>query len=296
MLPILIICYQRPEDLESTLKQLIPTNRKVYVFIDRDTRLPATLNIAVMDTAKKFEKTLDLKVNISDSNLGVGASVPSAINWIAEFESEFIILEDDCHLTDPGLNFFDSFENKFENSFSLVSGTSPWDIDHEKSTFQYLTYSRYPLISGWVTTRKNWKRDSYLIGEKAPYFKLFIHGIKHPKKIRDISYFLSAHIKNSKVRNHAWDCSFALGMIINNSNALIPNITVVTNTGRDSVAEHTRPVGNEDSIYRLASTESPSKELKSGNYWKRKTDKQIQTEIYGMKARHIFSVVKAILN
>jgi hypothetical protein len=89
------------------LAQLADSKRRVYVFIDRDDSSDSSLNTQVIRTAEGFLGKLELFIQIPDFNLGVGAAVPTAINWIQKTESHFIVLEDDCHLNENGFNFLE---------------------------------------------------------------------------------------------------------------------------------------------------------------------------------------------
>ncbi len=70
---------------------------------------------------------------------------------------------------------------------------------------------------------------------------------------------------------------------------------MVTNTGRDKVAAHTLPIGDESRIFRLESSERPSDEIDYGHAAQKLTDRQIENKLYGLKKRHIFSPIKSLL-
>jgi hypothetical protein len=84
-------------------------------------------------------------------------------------------------------------------------------------------------------------------------------------------------------------------MLIKGKKALIPNLTMVTNTGRDEVASHTIREKNQDSIFRKESSNSPSKVLNESLFFTNKTDKQIEEKLYRVKKRHLLSPFKAYL-
>jgi hypothetical protein len=95
---MLIVGYLRPKDLETILKKNLSSGRKIYVFIDRCHDENRSLNEEVITLARKYEITHDIKVKVSEVNLGVGRAVPAAVNWIAKNENYFIVLEDDCDI------------------------------------------------------------------------------------------------------------------------------------------------------------------------------------------------------
>jgi hypothetical protein len=295
MLPVLIVCYLRPKDLETILEKNLSSGRKIYVFIDKCHDKNKTLNEEVITLAKKYEITHDIKVKISEVNLGVGRAVPVAINWIAKNENYFIVLEDDCHLNSEGYKFLDKNFTKLDHEISIICATSPWDIETNSKDLNHNSLSSYPLISGWATSSKCWSEISYLIGDKPPVISTIITVLQRPRKILIICFFLAAHIRVYRGRSRAWDCSLALGMLIRSKKALIPNLTMVTNTGRDEVASHTIREKNQDTIFRKASTNSPSNLLDESLLFTNKTDKQIEKKLYNLKKRHLLSPFKAYL-
>jgi len=295
MLPVLIVCYLRPKDLETILERNLSSGRKIYVFIDRCHDKNKSLNEQVIKLAKKYELTHDIKVKISEENLGVGIAVPAGVNWIAKSENCFIVLEDDCHLNSEGYTFLDKNFSKLDHEISIICATSPWDIDTTSRVLNHNSLSSYPLISGWATSSKCWSDISFLIGNKPPVRSTLITVLQRPRKILIMCFFLAAHIKVFRGKSKAWDCSLALGMLIRDKKALIPNLTMVTNTGRDDVASHTIREKNQDSIFRKESSNSPSSLLNVSSFCTSKTDKQIEKKLYKLKLRHLLSPFKAYL-
>ena len=295
MLPVLIVCYLRPKDLEVILEKNFSSGRKIYVFIDKCHDKNKSLNEKVIRLAKAYEVTHDINVKISEVNLGVGSAVPAGIDWIAESETCFIVLEDDCHLNSEGYTFLDKNISKLTQKISVISASSPWDIEANSNGLNRNSLSSYPLIHGWATSRTHWREMSFLIGKKPPIKSSFKIVLKKPRKILIVCFFLAAHIRVYRGKSKAWDCSLALGMLIMDRKALIPDLTMVTNTGRDEVASHTIREKNQDSIFRKESTNSPSNLLDESLLFTNKTDKQIEKKLYYLKKRHLLSPFKAYL-
>ena len=295
MLPVLVVSYLRPNDLEIILAKSLASGRKIYVFVDRAHDSNKSLNEQVIKLARRYELTHNIKVKITEANLGVGRAVPAAINWIAKNENYFIVLEDDCHLNSEGYKFLDKNFSKLDHEISVICATSPWDIEINSEVLNYNSLSSYPLISGWATSSKCWSEISFLIGNKPPVRSMLTKVFQRPRKILITSFFLAAHIRVYRGKSNAWDCSLALGMLIRGKKALIPNLTMVTNTGRDEVASHTIREKNQDSIFRKESSNSPSNLLDESLFFTNKTDKQIEKKLYNLKKRHLLSPFKAYL-
>jgi hypothetical protein len=295
MLPILIIAYLRPEALRASLERFTSENQKFYVFIDHADDKYRSTNQEVMKCALEFTLKANVKLRISENNLGVANAVPTAVNWIAESEREFIVLEDDCQLNLEGLKFLNQYTYLLRDTVSLLSATSPWDYAPGETHTHPLSISSYPLISGWATSASNWKELSTFIGKKPPYGAAFKKVLRSPSRIKAVSFFLASQIRVYQGRVGAWDSSVVLWMLLNSKKSLIPNITMVTNTGRDQVAAHTRPTPGENIIFRQETQGKPSPTLDLSLQMSRFTDKQIENVLYKMKARHILSPVKALL-
>lgn len=294
MLPILIIAYLRPGELRNCLERFESKNQTFYVFVDYAPDKNRKLNQDVIDCALEFSQRGNVKLQISNRNLGVENAVPAAINWIAQIEDQFIVLEDDCQLNLEGLYFLNQYTYLLKEKVSLICATSPWDFESMIDDVELLTLSSYPLISGWATSASNWQELSIYIGKRPPYVKALRTILKHPRRARSISFFLASQIRVYRREVKAWDCSVALWMLLNSKQSLIPNITMVTNTGRDQVAAHTFPQ-EETSIFREETPGVPSSILDFSEQMRRRTDKQIEVMLYGMKTKHILSTPKALI-
>ncbi len=267
----------------------------MYIFIDRNRTDNVTLNQKVIDVAYRYKKRMRIEIKVCDDNLGVAKAVPAAINWICTFEKRFIVLEDDCHLNDEGFNYFDLYAYSLDEGVSMLCGTSPWDISCYRKPSNVLTLSNYPLIWGWATSKSNWIRDSVFIGRKPPYWSALKLVIRDPSKAKCVSFFLAAHIRVYRGSLKAWDSSLALGMLINKSVSLVPNISLVTNTGRDKVASNTKPLNGQDSIYSRASNGKVGTIIIKSARAKKSTNRAIEHYWLNMKARHLISVAKAFI-
>ena len=287
------MCFLRPNDLETMLEKHVSSRRRIYVFIDKAETKGFEENRKVLEIADSYLSRLELQIKVADRNFGVGGAVPEAINWISAHEERFIVLEDDCHLNDNGFTFMEENINMITGNLSVLCATSPWDLKANTEKLRVNTISKYPLISGWATTSQNWGEISCLIGRKPPV-KLLIQTVaKTPKNIFAVAFFLAAHIRVQRKKSKAWDCSMALAMLLLEKKSIVPNITMVTNTGRDNVAAHTIPIGDEDRIFRLESADKPSNFIETSIEFQNLTDKKIEVELYGLKKRHILSPVKS---
>ena len=295
MLPILVIAYLRPGELRACLERFKNKDQKFYIFVDYAAGENRKINQEVIDCALEFSLRTDLCLQVANSNLGVAKAVPAAVNLIAETEYEFIVLEDDCQLNLAGLRYLNQYAYLLKEKASIICATSPWDFEPIENRTLPLSLSSYPLISGWATSAANWKELSMYVGKEPPYGAAIRKILKNPGRAKAVSFFLASHIRVYRGSVKAWDSSVALWMILNSKKSLIPNITMVTNTGRDQVAAHTLPSAGENSIFRQETQGSPSLTLDFSKQMSNQTDKEIETALYKMKVKHTLSPLKAIL-
>ena len=296
MLPILIICYLRPEKLESILSQLTGTSRKIYVFIDRAEGELANLNKRVLETANRFASNLDIRIQFSDKNVGVAKGVPVAIDWVFNFEKEIIVIEDDCLPTKYAYLFFDNQYKKLNDSILMVCATSPNNYNGQKHEDSFITLSNYPLIWGWATNKQSWFKLRNLLHTKTPHMRVLNSILKNPKRIISYSYFYAAVIRINRGEMLAWDSAIALEMLLSNYKAIIPDITMVENSGKDMNASHfSNPSNKLDQIIISASKLESICIFNGSENFTKITNKKIEKNIYNFRMRNIFSPLKALL-
>jgi septum formation topological specificity factor MinE len=289
-LPILLIAYCRESQVSNLLEILQQDNRKIYVAIDKAPLNLQTENQNVIRCVESFKSTLDLEIKLNETQAGVKFGVPRAVDWVLEEEDACIVLEDDCTISLDALDYFDSMTEKLTGKVALVSGDCPWEVDR----IEISTLSNYPLIWGWATNRNQWKKLREVIGGEIPWFKVIRSIFLYPRNLLSISYFLAAQIQVKKGKLQAWDCSVALGMLLNNLTCIIPNVRLVSNIGNDEYAHHT--------INQAAVSRKPKNKLGKASTllsmsarMKNDTNEVIRQEIYMMKWKHLLSPIKALL-
>ena len=296
MLPVLIVCYLRPEKLEALLKKLQSSQRRIFVFIDRAPPPFVDLNQSVVKVAEKYSMEFEIEICWADKNYGVGLGVPTALDWVFKFVNEVIVLEDDCLPTLNALKYFDNQADRLENDLKLACGTSPWPPENQDSVNAKLTTSSYPLIWGWSTNKENWIEISELIRNDLSHLRVLRSVLKNPLRIREIGFFYAATIRVKKGRLKAWDSPLALEMLLENYWSIIPNFSLVENSGQDRFASH---FSNPDLLFGEIVSKSflgePSIEIDLSKGVRKTTNKEIENTIYKMKYRHALSPVKAFL-
>ena len=297
MIPILIVCYLRPEKLRFLLESLSNSRTEIYIFIDRAEGAHEDVNRQVYDTAMQYVHSLNIKVNWSRQKLGVAHGVPAAINWAFSFVDELVILEDDCFPSKFALEFFENQRGRLNNSIVMACATSPWTSSSYKNSTKSVALSNYPLIWGWSTKKNNWEKISRLINHPTPHARVILTMIRRPSKALAISFFYAAVLRVNRHKLAAWDCPVALEMLLSNYKSIISDVTLIENSGNDEMGSHPGnplEIGSEVlSSYSHKPSNNPTDlSIKAS----RINDREIEKEIYRLKLRHFLSPIKAMIN
>ena len=294
MLPVLIVCYLRPEKLRQILESLVGSNRRIYIYIDRAPDQMRELNEEVHKVAREFAANLNIAIQSPVTNQGVKLGVPRGIDWVLSIEKQIIVVEDDCFPTQHAYEYFDKSAPNLSKKVVMVCGTSPVGFQRNLNN-RNLTYSNYPLIWGWATSAENWAQLRVLIESSPPHKRIFKFLLMNPKKILVTCYFYAAAIRINRGKMQAWDALVALEMIISKYKSIIPDKTLVTNTGRDDQANHFAQDANlKDETVSRASIESASEILDQSQEGLLHSNSNIERNVYNIRFRHLFSPFKAL--
>lgn len=284
-LPVLIICYLRPRNLELLLYNLELSEREVYIFIDLCETQEKEINEEVYQLAMTFSKKRPAHVYRSSKNLGVSSAVPTAIDWISSEKEMFIILEDDCMPREGALEWFDEKSKLLDDSNVLLSGFAPAGLSQSGFGVD-LIECKYPMIWGWVTTRKAWQILRPKKYSLIKLLKLYLGmGLNSNNRLSK-AFFIAAQIRVQRGKLSAWDSPLALNMLAENLKALVPTSCLIENIGNDSVASHKQINYLEMTTMSENCPVSSSLEM----------ERRIEKEIYSLKKRQILSPLKALFN
>ena len=290
MLPVLIIAFARPGKLELLLKHLVAEYRKIYVFVDCAEKKYVTENEEVKRIVEKY-KNEHVLVKVANENLGVGKAVPNAISWILSLEDEAVILEDDCFLSPCALNYFDDNIKYVRDDIVMLSGMSPFDFIDPFLEVSNLSLSKYPLVWGWATTRDAWCKLNEIPISQNLLYNLVLAVVSRNSIIAK-AFFFAAVLRARSGLLQAWDSEIAYKMLIGNLRSVVPNISVVGNSGNDEVAHHADITRLE---VRELTKKEPSKVLNLSKRDQNLTNLEIERKIFKLKNRHLVSPLKAKL-
>ena len=120
--------------------------------------------------------------------------------------------------------------------------------------------------------------------------------IRYPSRSLAICYFSAAVIRIRLKKLAAWDCAIALEMLLSNYSALIPDKSLVENSGNDGVGSHEGIAVEAGSEIVSKMDQGPaSDQLDFSLETKKKIDKEIEESIYNISFRHYFAPIKALI-
>lgn len=281
--PVLIIGYQRPENIKRIIKTCVLAGiEKIYLSVDYPKsddkqsleKYRAVLNIR--DSFRYASPTFEL--NTYTSNLGCAAHVLSACDWVFSREDHVIILEDDCL---PSLDFFKfcsfyfSIENQFEN-LVLACGSQ---FAPNAEGLDDAVFSKYALIWGWATTRKNWGRIRPGITDSQ------MHGWELLEWDVESVYWKEGSRRARAGFVDAWDTPLVNYIVQSGFFTLAPRNNLVSNVGDDHVATHT----NSGSDWLRKETGTFNDFNGSKLVFDSKIDDYLKREFYRIRKRHLIS-------
>ncbi len=239
--PVLLVIFKRPQLTRRAIRAIAAAR-------------PATLLIAADGPRGDFEAALceearavisevdwpcTVITNFSDTNLGCGVRMHTAITWAFTLSEEVIILEDDCV---PNPSFFSFCEEllAYYRTDERVMHVSGNNFVGSKSLNPYSYYfSKYTHAWGWATWRRAWQHFDWSM-RQWPELRdagLLETCCRDPYE-RDLwrSTFDQMHQGAPDVWDYQWNfaCWSQSGLVV------IPSVNLVSNIGFGDDATHTK--------------------------------------------------------
>lgn len=239
---VLLIGFNRPENMKKMLEvvEKVKPNR-LYVALDgpRKGKEEDIINCnKVKEIFKEISWECDLRMDVSEINLGCSKRPHSAISWALSSEEQIIILEDDCI---PEIAFFkycDELLEKYkqDSRIMLVCGTNSfgtWETE-----YSYL-FSRQTRIWGWATWKRAWDKfdvniEMWKDSEVKKLLSQYYTAKEYKEEIQSYNELLGAENVTT-----AWDYQWGFNVLVNNGLAIIPKYNLIKNIGFGEDATHT---------------------------------------------------------
>jgi hypothetical protein len=234
----------------------------------------------VIDSFKLRFPEIPVQTWFRESNLGVGVSVISALDWFFKNEPAGHVLEDDLEPTDSFFTFSRDALERFESD-SRVWMISGCQILSHLDPVEYSRESHYPMIWGWSSWRESWfQMRQALLSEKK--FRYFGRGSC------ENNYWAVGGKRVLDGRVDTWDTALAGEFQVNEKVCLIPPLNLVANLGNDDVAAHTSVEGSTVFVRGHEFNDNLALEaaLNSKKDWK--YDYALRDKIFQVRAKHYF--------
>lgn len=297
--PIIVLGFNRPDKLARCLASLAKcpeaVQSEICVFVDGarsgadEKAVEKTRNVA-----REFAKQLNISLVSRSRNLGLSASMISAVTEILLVSTSVIVVEDDLEVSPFFLSFLNEGLQVYREDEMVASIGAYWYPIEEPNQLPETFFLRGADTWGWATWRDKWgffePNSSKLLADldDSGERHLFDFGGSLP-----VSDLLRRHSLGELESWHTrWYAStFLRGMV-----SLYPNQTLVTNTGGDGSGVHGNsliPEGTTASGPVGVSWQDPVE-----SSYARKTLERFFRELYvGQKAQSTnwFSAVRALL-
>jgi hypothetical protein len=233
---VLIITYQRVEKFSHILDQCIKFGiKKIYIAIDDSSITNPELTKAYETTIAKHDLRSDVKISlwIRETNLGLGVSIITAIDWFFKTEDSGIILEDDLEFTKSSFEFLQKSLEFFRSNKSIfmISGSQ---FFKNIGPMNGISLGNYPLVWGWATWKSRWDNFRSAIDNPLEIFP------KTNIPIR-VKYFWYEGFHRSLLgKTNSWAVLLATYVRFNNLYCIYPNQNLISNTGFENFATHTK--------------------------------------------------------
>lgn len=279
----LIIAYARKQNVLQLIKRLQCLGvKQIYIALDGP-KLPEIKLIqdSLVEAIGKLSLNLDVKIHLwrRKANLGVAASVITAIDWFFQFEKEGIILEDDLMFEDSFIKFCQIGLSTFRNNSRIlfISGNQ---FNPTFKTSNCVIATPLPQTWGWATWAHRWEDFRQI------YFK----------QPRDVYYFSlnrrfnfwaigTARVLTGDI--DTWDIPLGYFMWSRKVLAIQPPKNLVMNLGDDYFASHTKSLPSQSKQLESLDISTISFCIDLRTYVLLQTGKYLEKYIFGIKSKHV---------
>ena len=279
----LLLAFSRLDGVRRLLNSLNPSQvESIYIAIDGPTsdEIEAS-QVQIMSLVDAYCKTNSIRLVFwqRSENLGVAASIISAIDWFFSKEEFGIILEDDLIVGEDFVEFVVRHKDLLDrdDEILLISGNQ-FDLNAQLDTQR--NWTSYPLIWGWATSKKKWEIMKYgIVYNKIHLFRKAFNRVENFWRVG------SLRVRSRQI--DTWDIPLVYFMLQNRKLCLIPEKNLVSNLGNDRFASHTTldafplnlPI---EKLYDPLEISKPSMNQI------RKYNSFLESEVFQIKKKHAF--------
>jgi len=236
--PIVLIIYNRPHQTKlvfDAIKNSRPS--KLYIFADgaKDEK-DAALCKEAQSILEDIDWKVDLKVEISETNMGCVPRIISALDEVFKKEKCAIILEDDCLPHPTFFRYCQELLDYYEHDETIMHISGCNLLQQINSTSASYFFSKYALPSwGWATWASAWKRFNPSLDSWQKHKKEIHHHISQEHFAKWTDTF--EYIRINKV---GWDIPWNIDIWAHQGLNIMPYQNLVKNIGFDTNATFTK--------------------------------------------------------
>ena len=242
--PIVVIAFNRPEVLKSTLDSLAKNNMakesELYVFVDgpREGKQGEREKVAkVVDVAKAATGFKGLEVRESPANKGLAKSIIGAATEILNQYGKIILVEDDLYVSPSFLSFMNTMLTVYENDERImqVTGYSSKIKHSERYGCDFYLSGRAHSWS-WGTWKDRWDTVDWEVKD----FDELAASKAQQKAFCEYGSDLYGMLKGwHDSKNNSWYIRFDYAMHKQGRYCIAPIRSLVRNDGFGPGATHT---------------------------------------------------------
>jgi hypothetical protein len=287
---ILLIIFNRvnkTKQIISALSEIKPS--KIYVFADgpRDIKEDLICN-ETRSIINKINWECEIITNFNKINLGCKIAVSNSLDWFFTYETEGIILEDDCIPSIDFYNFCSSMLSKYRDDESVgsITGTkiSPFNTNYNIDYFA----SKYPNVWGWATWKRVWdKYDVYIKNWNTEWESNKLDEYLNNEKCSNYWKVIFTKIYEEKI--DTWDYQLIFLFFKERYLCITPNSNLIKNIGFDNEATHTFSENSWVSKRNIQNFNIKNNEYKGNiKLFNNHYDSNLESYIYGISNPNIF--------
>ena len=280
-IPALLVSYARKDNILNLVDQFFKiSDSTLYIHIDKaKSSKIGEIQSELKNSLFKHENRNRIMILETTNNLGVKRAVISALDWFFESEDFGVIIEDDLKLTTDFYEFVDMNKQLLydDESILMLSGNKLFNDNQN----YFATFTNYPQIWGWATTRKNW-----LMLKKAYAEVDFYKKSKIRFRVKQFWKIGSWRVKCGKL--DTWDIPIARYMLMENKYCLLPNENLVENIGDDEFASHTKEFTQNLTLNLGALTNYKGLTTEDRYSVSKKINRILEDDVFKIKFKHSF--------
>ena len=161
--PVLLLGYNRPEQMRGLIQSLSPFQPKVILLAidgpNQNRSNDPELVRQTQETINQVAWNAEIITRYRESNLGLRRAVVDAVTWANSEYGRVIVLEDDVRAGPQLLDFLNHNLDKYENQNEVahINGYNLVPIDHINKPDEASRMSIYPESYAWATWDRAWK-------------------------------------------------------------------------------------------------------------------------------------------